>query len=234
MDWKPADWKQDLQHDVEVVERISEEIANSITHGIGLVLAIVGAAALLIRSIEHGDVWHLVGCAIYATTLVALYSASTLSHVFHSSRLRTFFRILDQACIYLLIAGTFTPIALVYLRQGWWLLLFAAMWTIALAGFFSKVFWAHRVEAVSLTLYLALGWMPVLSVRTILHVVPAACLWWMLAGGLCYTVGTIFLSLDRKVPFFHATWHLLVIAGSACHFIGIYAYLLPPDVGSEQ
>ena len=223
------DWKQELHREAEVLERIGEEIANSITHGIGLALAAIGAAALMVRSIERGDVWHITGYAIYATTLVALYAASTLSHLFHSSRLRRLFRILDQACIYLLIAGTFTPFALVYLRHGAWPLLFAAMWTIALAGFFSKVLWAHRIEAVSTSIYLALGWLPVTSVRTILQSVPAACLWWMLAGGLCYTVGTIFLSLDRKVPFFHATWHLLVIAGSACHFIGIYGYLLPPD-----
>jgi hemolysin III len=221
------DWKQELQHEVEVVERISEEIANSITHGIGLALAAVAAAALMIQAVGQGDVWFIASCAIYAVTLVALYAASTLSHVFHSSRLRTLFRILDQACIYLLIAGTFTPFALVYLRHGWWLLLFAVMWAIALAGFFSKVLWAHRIEAVSTSIYLALGWLPVTSVRTILQLVPAACLWWMLAGGLCYTVGTIFLALDRKVPFFHATWHLLVIAGSACHFIGIYGYLSP-------
>ena len=134
---------------------------------------------------------------------------------------------LDQGCIYLLIAGTFTPLALEYLRGGWWWLLMAAMWGIALVGFSSKVLWAHRVEAVSTAAYVCMGWLPAVALKPMIAIVPAGCLWMMLAGGLCYTVGTLFLTFDRKALFLHAVWHVFVIAGSAVHYFTILHYVLP-------
>ncbi|HVU87804.1 MAG TPA: hemolysin III family protein [Pirellulales bacterium] len=207
--------------------RLEDEIANSITHGIGLALSLVGAAALVIAAARTADTREFVGCLIYGLSLVAVYAASTLSHVFWQPRLRRVFRMLDQGCIYLLIAGTFTPLALRYLRDGWWWVLLATMWTIAVVGFCSKVFLAHRVEAVSTAAYVVMGWLPVLAAKPMIAVTPGRCLWMMFAGGLCYTVGTLFLTFDRKALYLHAVWHIFVIAGSAVHYFAILEYALP-------
>jgi hemolysin III len=208
-----------------VLARVREEDKyNTATHALGLMLSLVGFEWLLSRAIRSGDVWQVIGCAVYASALVAVYAASTLSHLFQQPRLRRLFRIMDQAFIFLLIAGTFTPLSLTYLRGGAWWLLFAAVWGIALVGFFSKAIFAHQVDAVSTVLHVALGWLPVVAAKPMITVVPGPLLWWMLYGGICYTAGTFFLRRDDRVPYFHAVWHLLVIAGSACHFWGIYSY----------
>lgn len=203
----------------------SEERANVITHGLGFLLSLVGAIAMAASVYGDGDVWRQVGCSVYAASLVALYAMSTLSHSATSPRWRSFFRALDQGCIYLLIAATYTPFSLVYLRTAPWWLLLGAIWAIACWGFLSKVVFSHRVEAVSLWPYVLLGWMPTISVPALADVVPAAAFWWMLVGGLCYSVGTIFLRYDYKVRHFHTVWHLMVLAGSACHFLAIFAFV---------
>jgi len=208
-----------------VVARLREEDKfNTATHALGLVLSLVGFGWLLSRAVQFGNGWQIAGCAVYASALVAVYAASTLSHLFQHPRLRRLFRILDQAFIFLLIAGTFTPLSLSYLRGGAWWVLFALIWGIALVGFFSKAIFAHQVDAVSTVLHVALGWLPVVGFKPMLSLVPGGLLWSMLYGGLCYTIGTFFLMRDERVPYFHAVWHLLVIAGSACHFWGIYWY----------
>jgi hemolysin III len=197
-----------------------EELANSITHALGLALSIVGTVILVDRALRYGDTLQVIGVSIYGATLVALYAASTLSHTFEKPRLRHFFRTVDQVCIFLLIAGTFTPISLTYLREGWWWALFGAMWFFALAGIFCKLFYT-RLHNVTLGAYVLLGWLPITAIKPILETVPATALWWMLAGGIFYTVGTIFLMRDNRVPFFHATWHLFVIGGSICHYYAV-------------
>jgi hemolysin III len=201
-----------------------EEKINSFTHALGLVLSIIGFELLLRRTFQSGDGWQIAGCAVYASALVAVYAASTLSHSFEQPRLRRLFRILDQAFIFLLIAGTFTPLALTYLRGGAWWVLFGVVWTIALGGFFSKAIFAHRVDTVSAVLHVILGWLPVIAIKPMLAAVPGGLLLSMLYGGVCYTCGVFFLSRDERYPYFHAIWHLLVIAGSAFHFWGIYSY----------
>lgn len=201
-----------------------EEKVNGATHALGLLLSVVGFELLLVRAFRFADGWQIAGCMVYASALVAVYAASTLSHTFDHARLRRLFRILDQAFIFLLIAGTFTPLSLTYLRGGAWWLLFGLVWLIALGGFFSKAVFAHRVDAVSTALHVTLGWLPVLAIKPMLEAVPAGLLWWMFYGGICYTAGTFFLMRDERFPYFHAVWHLLVIAGSACHFWGIYWY----------
>jgi hemolysin III len=203
----------------------AEEFANAITHGVGLALAVVGASLMVASAWRYGDVWRMLGCGIYVASLIAVYAMSTLSHGCWSPRWKARFRAWDQGFIYFLIAATYTPFALAYLRTGAWWLLLAAIWAIALWGFVTKVVFAHRVEAVSVWPCFLLGWMPAVAVPSILELVPVTALWWMLAGGVCYTVGTIFLTLDEKVPHFHAVWHLLVIAGSACHFLAIFAFV---------
>jgi hemolysin III len=207
--------------------RIEDEIANSITHGIGLALSLVGAVALVMIAARTGDTRAIVGCLVYSASLVAVYAASTLSHLFWQPRLRRVFRMLDQGCIYLLIAGTYTPLSLRYLRDGYWWILLATMWTIAIVGFCSKVFLAHRVESVATIAYVAMGWLPVLAAKPMIAVAPTRCLWMMLIGGLCYTVGTLFLTFDRKALYLHAMWHICVIAGSAVHYFAILQYALP-------
>ena len=211
-------------HAVSPAVARDEETINSITHGIGFLLSLAGVAWLVALTLKAGDGWQLLGISIYGISLVAVYAASTLSHLFRQPRLRRLFRIIDQACIFLLIAGTFTPISLTYLRTGPWWILFGLIWAIALFGFFSKAIFAHRIESVSTVLHVSLGWLPASCSKPMWSVTPTGLFGWMLAGGLCYTIGTIFLQRDEKVPYFHAVWHVLVIAGSALHFWGILLY----------
>jgi hemolysin III len=204
-----------------------EELANALTHGFGLVLSVFGALVMVASVLNSGDPWRAVGCAVYLASLVAVYLMSTLSHSFVDPRRRKLFRALDQGTIYLLIAATYTPFSLAYLRTGPWWLLLGAMWTVAIFGFLSKVLFAYRVDSVSIWTYIVLGWMPVVAVPSILPLMPMAALWGMLLGGICYSIGTIFLICDQKVPHFHALWHLFVIAGSACHFVVILLFVAP-------
>ena len=208
--------------DVELPASLSrpEELVNSITHALGLVLSIVGTAVLLDRVARYSDSLQVVGVSIYGATLVALYAASTLSHSFVRPRLRHFFRTVDQVCIFLLIAGTFTPIALAYFRGGWWWALFLAVWGLTLGGIFFKLFFT-RLQSVSVSAYVLLGWLPIVAIKPIVQIVPGAVLGWVVAGGLLYTLGTLFLMRDDRVPYFHATWHVFVIAASACHYYAI-------------
>lgn len=196
-----------------------DEHANFVTHGFGLLLAVLGSAVLmeLVRD-NHRDL--VFGCAIYCFSLVGLYAASTLSHAFYDVRWRRFFRCLDQAFIFILIAGSFTPVAAEYLRDGWWPLLILAMWALALTGV-AAVMWKGHLTAAAQTTYLLLGWLPVIALKTIVEAAPGEILFWILGGGLFYTVGTLFLWNDHRVRYLHALWHAFVVAGSACHFIAI-------------
>ncbi len=204
----------------------TEETANQITHGLGLTLAVAGTAVLLRQTARFGDARQIIGVSVYGATLIALYAASTLSHSFERPRLRHFFRTVDQVCIFLLIAGTFTPISLSYMRGPWGWALFVAMWTLALAGIFFKIFFT-RLHNVTVAAYVLLGWLPVTAIKPILEAVPHAALLWMAAGGIFYTLGTWFLMRDERVPHFHAVWHLFVIAGSACHYYAVMRYVVP-------
>lgn len=208
-----------------------DELANSISHAVGLLLSVVGAGVLLTLAAEQGRPRHLLGASIYSATMVSVYAASTLSHAVQEPTWRARCRALDQGFIYLFIAGTFTPLSLIYLQGGWWWLLLTAMWAVALAGFLAKVVFRHCVDSVSLVLYLMLGWLPVIAAGPISKIVPAPILWSMLAGGLCYTVGTVFLLLDRRVLYFHCIWHLLVIAGTACHYWAVLTAMKAPPLG---
>ncbi len=202
------------------------EVANTITHGLGFLLSLV-AAVVLISQAGHTDRWQFVACIIYVATMVAVYAASTASHAFQQPRVNHFFRMLDQGCIYLFIAGSFTPLAAIFLSDGAWWALLAAMWGIATAGFVSKMFLQHRIDCASVAIPALLGCLPLVCGPAILNRMPAVVLWWMLAGGICYILGTFFLINDRRHRYLHAVWHLWVIAGSACHFWAIFQYALP-------
>jgi hemolysin III len=199
-----------------------EELINTATHGFGFVLALVGGLAMIWSVLRHGDFWNITGCVIFAVSLIAVYAASTLSHCAKSVEWKSFFRQLDQGCIYFLIVATYTPFSLAYLRtDGGWMLL-GGLWTAALVGFFSKVVLAHRVHDISMWTYIVLGLLPLIAVPALRGAVPVDSTVWMFVGGGCYLFGTLFLFLDERVKHFHAVWHLLVIAGSLCHFLGIW------------
>jgi hemolysin III len=216
------------RHDAITRHPRSEEWINTLTHAAGVGLAIIGGVMLLLRAGETGSWVRIAGCAIYAAALVGVYAASTLSHFFEEPRLRTLFRVLDQAFIYLLIVGSYTPMALVYLHGGALSVLFVAMWLVALAGFLSKIWFRHRIEGISTTLYVVLGWMPIFGIYG-WSVLPTPAIVLLVAGGLCYTSGLLFLLLDTRIRYFHAVWHLFVIAGSVCHYLTTYQYV----VGAE-
>jgi len=202
-----------------------EELANRITHGIGLVLSLVGALVMM-EVLGQGDTWRQVGCCVYLASMIAVYAMSTLSHTFESPRLRTFFRALDQGTIYLLIAATYTPFSMAYLRSTPWWLLLGAIWAVALGGFVSKVLLGYRLESVSVAPCLVLGAMPLVSIPTLLDVVSIEALWWMLLGMGFYMLGLVFFLNDGRVRHFHAVWHVLVMAGSTCHFLGILLFVV--------
>ncbi len=204
-----------------------EEFANCLTHGGGLLFALVGAVILFDAVAGNANDALRLACWIYALAMVAVYAVSTLSHLFENPARRRFFRRLDQGVIFLFIAGNFTPFAIAFLHGEMRWILLAIMWAVALVGFCSKVFWGHRVESTAVTHYLALGWLPVTVIEPILRSLPMDGILWCVAGGLCYTVGTVILTFDTKVRYFHALWHLFVMAGSYCHFLVIVDYVIP-------
>jgi hemolysin III len=210
---------------VPLARDLDAERLNALTHGAGLLLSIPAVILLIARAISYGGAWRIAGCSVFGAALIAMYLASTLSHSFSQARPRRLLRSLDQASIYLLIVATYTPFSLTYLRAGWWLPIFGLMWVVALWGCVAKVAFAHRIETATPWSYLLLAWSPLLAGRWLLEVVPAAALGWMFAGGLFYTFGTFFLGRDEERPYFHAIWHMFVLAGSACHYFAIFRFV---------
>jgi hemolysin III len=203
-----------------------EEFVNAVTHGMGFVLAAAGSVVVMSGVLATGNATLILGCAAYVMSLMAVYAMSTLSHCPTSFRAKLIFRQLDQAFIYLLIVGTYTPFSLAFLRGWHWHALLAAMWLIAGIGFVAKVFFSHNVHSVPVSSYLALGWMPILALPALWHFAPPGVFESILAGGVFYMVGTVFLARDDRVRHFHAIWHVCVISGSACHFLAILHYVV--------
>ncbi len=203
---------------------VGEEIAHSITHGVGAALSVAGLVLLVVRAAASGDPWRVVSFAIFGTTLVLLYTASTLYHALTPKRAKSVFNVLDHAFIYLLIAGTYTPFLLVSLRGAWGWSLFGIVWGLTIAGGVFKVWFTGRFRLLSTLLYVGLGWLCVIAIKPMLANVPPAGLAWLLAGGVAYTGGTVFY-LWRRLHYSHAVWHLFVLAGSFCHFVAVYGYL---------
>jgi hemolysin III len=203
-----------------------EELANSITHGIGLALSVVGLIALVVLSVMRGDAWHIAGCTTFGVTLVLLYAASTLYHTFHTPRLKRILKILDHAAIYLLIAGTYTPFTLVNLRGFWGWTLFSLVWGLSVFGILWKLVHVERFQIVSTLVYLAMGWVVLIAIKPVMSSVPSWGIVWLVAGGLFYTVGVVFFALNR-LRYNHAIWHVFVMAGSICHYIAVMFYVLP-------
>lgn len=205
---------------------IGEEIAHSITHGIGLLLSVSGLTLLVVFAALKGNVWHIVSSIVFGTTLVLLYTSSTLYHSIPSPRAKQITKIIDHSAIYLLIAGTYTPFTLVTLRGRWGWTLFSIVWGLALAGIIVEAFWVHRPKIVSALVYLGMGWLVVVAVKPLLANLPAGGLWLLVAGGLSYTAGVAFYVL-KKIPYMHAIWHIFVLAGSILHFFSVMFYVVP-------
>ena len=200
-----------------------EEIANSVTHGVGLVLSIAALPVLVAVAAVRQDNWQVVGGSIFASTLIALYAASTVYHALPPSTAKNVFRVIDHSAIYLLIAGTYTPFTLGVLRGGWGWSLFGVAWGLAALGVVFKTTLGFRYPRLSTAIYVLMGWMILFAIKPAITLVPRAGLLWLLAGGLCYTGGVYFYSRDR-LKYGHAVWHLFVLAGSACHFVAVLGY----------
>ncbi|HET6230637.1 MAG TPA: hemolysin III family protein [Longimicrobiaceae bacterium] len=205
----------------------AEEVANSVTHGAGLLASAVALPVLVALAAMHGTVWHVVAASVFGGSLVALYGASTIYHAVRSPRAKHVMRIADHSAIYLLIAGTYTPFTLVTLRGPWGWSLFGVVWGLAAAGIAFKLFFVDRFIGLSTAMYVAMGWLVVVAAKPMLALVPAGGLGWMAAGGLAYTGGVVFF-LWHRLRYSHAVWHLFVLAGSACHFVAILRYVILP------
>jgi len=197
-----------------------EEIANTITHGIGLLLSIAGFVVLLIFAILRGTASHIVACSIYGATLICLYTASTLYHAVITPRLKRILKIFDHSAIYLLIAGTYTPFLLLNLRGAWGWSLFGVVWGLAFAGIIFKFWFVDHFPFLSTSVYIAMGWLVIVAAKPVLAHIPTATVLWLLAGGLLYTSGVIFYAWKR-LPYNHVVWHLFVLAGSTCHYFAV-------------
>ena len=185
-----------------------EEVIHAVTHGLGVLLSIPGLTWMLYLSIGAADPWRIVASSIYGATLITLFLASTVYHGMYASRHREIFKLLDHCAIYLLIAGTYTPFLLVAMRNstGWWM--FGIIWALATAGIIKKLWFRHRYPKVALASYLAMGWLAVVALPQLVETLGSDGIAWLVAGGICYTVGAVFYAVDR-VPFNHAVWHVL-------------------------
>ncbi len=212
-----------------VINNILEEKINAITHGIGTFFAVIALVVLIIRAYIDGGTWQMVAAVVYGISLVLLYLASTLYHSFTRKRVKDILKFFDHAAIYILIAGNYTPFTLIPLHGtlGW--SIFGIVWGLALVGIIFQVFFVKRFRFLSTLCYLLMGWMAVLMVKPLLAVLPVAAIYWLVAGGILYTIGTVFY-LDRKIPYNHAVWHLFVIGGSVTHFITVFKYVMPMPV----
>jgi len=201
-----------------------EEKINVTSHAVGLILSIVAFGLLFTSATQHGDVLHVVGFNIFGASLIILYASSTFYHSAKKPELRSKLRIIDHASIYVLIAGTYTPFALVTLNgpTGW--AIFGTSWGLALAGIILKLFFAGRYVLISTLMYVFMGWIIVFAIQPLIDNLSADGLLWLVAGGIAYTIGAILYSIKR-IQFNHAIFHILVLIGSGCHFVAVFLYI---------
>ena len=228
---RERDYHRRVQSEITLSDfKLGDILANAITHGIGAGLAIAGGIYLIVAS-TRGTAWHIVSCSVFAGTLILVYICSTLYHSLVRTRARHVFQILDHSSIYLLIAGTYTPFTLVSLRGplGW--TVFGVEWGLAVAGILSKSlamerFKAGRLAILSAFVYLLQGWIIVFAIKPVYHAIGGYGVAWLGAGGLAYTLGIVFFAMDSR-RYFHAAWHIFVLAGSITHYFAILFYVLP-------
>ena len=213
---------------LKVPYTLGEEIAHAITHGLGALLGIAGLAVLMVAAATRGTgAWQVVPCAIYGAMLILMFTVSTLYHSLPQPRVKKVFRVLDHQMIFLMIAGSYTPFVLITLRGalGWWL--FGVVWGIAALGLVFKAFFTGPFCKITTRLYLLMGWIIVFALKPLLAGMSAGGVRWLVAGGLCYTLGAV-VYLFKRVRYHHAVWHLLVLGGSICHYFAILWHVLPP------
>ncbi|MDA8260268.1 MAG: hemolysin III family protein [Betaproteobacteria bacterium] len=203
-----------------------EEIANSVSHGVGLVAALVATPFLIGHAVRHGDAGFIVGASIFAATMVLLYLASTLYHALPVGHAKRVFRVIEHSAIFLLIAGTYTPFTLGVLRGAWGWTLLALVWSLAAAGVTLKALNRLTHPILTTSLYLLMGWLIVIAAHPLTERVPASGLLWLVAGGLAYTIGVVFFAFDSRLRYGHFVWHLFVMAGTACHYFAVLGYAL--------
>lgn len=208
-----------------------EEIANSITHGIGAIFAVAALTVMVIFAALYGNAWHVVSVSIYGATLIILYTMSTLYHALTNEKAKKVFQIFDHSSVYLLIAGTYTPFSLVILRQdsykGW--LVFGVIWAMAILGITLYAVFPRRFKIFNITSYVIMGWIIAFALPDLIQIMTANQalhgIYWLLAGGILYTVGIIFYAM-KKVKYFHSIWHIFVLLGTVCHFISVLFYVI--------
>ncbi len=216
--------KDKHQRSPELIEK--EELANSLTHGFALLLSLVGLVNLVVHAVLHGTTIHLVTVNVFCASMITLFAASTVYHGVSNPALKKICRVVDHASIYILIAGTYTPVSLLMLPPAWGWALFGTIWGLALFGVLFKLFFTGRFDKVSTAVYLLMGWMAVVAMKPLLENMPTGGLLLMLAGGLSYSIGVIFYRWE-KLPYGHAIWHLFVFGGAAFHYFMIALYCLP-------
>ncbi len=204
---------------------IAEEAANTLTHGLGLVLSIIGLFWLIFTAQQTEDLWKIGSVSIFGSSLVLLYGTSTLYHGFQVTHIKQFFRVADHCAIYTLIAGSYTPFAVVILSGFWSSFLLIAIWSMAGLGIIFKIFFKHRWNVLSTIFYLLMGWLVVFAMGPLTEALSTNGIYLLIAGGLSYTLGSFIYLLERPV-FHHAIWHLFVLGGSTCHFFSVLFYVL--------
>jgi hemolysin III len=204
-----------------------EEIANSLSHGAGVLFGIFALVLLVLKSVQMDDTLRVVAFTIYGASVVALFLASTLYHAIPMPRAKQVLKLVDHCAIYLLIAGSYTPFLLLTLGDTFGAVLMVVIWSLAVAGIVFKVFFLHRFHNLSLALYLGMGWLAILGSYQLLAALPRTGIALLLGGGILYSLGTIFYKSER-IPFNHAIWHMFVLVGCVCHFLVLYFYVLPP------
>ena len=205
-------------------QTFGEELANSISHGVGLLGSIAAMPILVIGAASDGRV-AVIGASVFGATMLLLYLASTIYHALPAGNAKRVFVLVDHCAIFLMIAGTYTPFTLGVLRGSWGWSLFGVVWGLAIFGILFKVLVGpRRYQGLSTCLYLAMGWLVLVAVQPVLNSVPVPGLLWILAGGLAYTLGVAFFLIDGRVRFAHTVWHLFVVVGSFCHFVAVFWY----------
>ncbi len=199
---------------------------NSITHGIGAALSVAGLTVLVVLAVLYGNVTQVVSFSIYGGSLIVLYLASTLYHSFQQPKVKRVLKFIDHAAIFFLIAGTYTPFLLLGVQGAWGWTFLVVIWGIAILGVSFKAIFFNRMQKASVMLYILMGWLSVLILRSLLDNIPVGGLIWLGLGGAAYTIGVIFYAM-KKVPYMHGVWHLFVLAGSLCHYFAILLYLAP-------
>jgi hemolysin III len=204
---------------------LREQVANSIIHGVGLVASVIAGTVLVTLTAQTGGAREIASVVVFVTTAVILFTASTLYHSIPHPRAQHPLKVFDHCAIFLLIAGTYTPFTLVGLRGGWGWSLFALVWTLATIGVVLKLFYTGRFKRVSTAVYVAMGWVVIVAIGPLVERVQADTLAWLVAGGVLYTLGTVFY-LSRRIPYAHAIWHGFVLGGCICHFVAVYLQVL--------